>query len=283
MTRFSDRRPGFQEEIKRLKAEHPDFGPLGDLLGSLAAWLDTPNISLSPSAREWAVREGRILLELVPLEIDSQDLSKRWEKIVNSVEEQVPLPEGAAARLGSLDAGHLLDLCLVLPSDPGKAAGDLAGAVEISGDLAAFLLVQAAGPFYQAQARALSLGPEIDLWTQGFCPVCGAHPHYGRLEAESGARILECWVCGTGWSHPRLTCPYCENSQQRDLGFFCLEGDDCYRIHFCRQCDQYLKVVDCRQLGREVLLCLANIATLSHDLAAKGQGFRPGSRLDLVG
>ncbi len=114
-------------------------------------------------------------------------------------------------------------------------------------------------------------------WINGHCPICFHEPHYGLIRAEDGKKVMECWLCGIQWEFPRLQCPYCENENQDQLGFFTLSANDLCRVYFCNNCSSYHKVFDSRKTGSQLLLEIHNIASLSHDLYAEAEGFRAGS------
>lgn len=125
--------------------------------------------------------------------------------------------------------------------------------------------------------------PDTVLWDGGNCPVCGHKPHFGLLRSDDGARVLQCWLCGTGWQYPRLQCPYCENTDHEKLGYFVVDSMDGCRLHFCRECDHYLKIFDLREYqGDDAVLAIHNMATLTYDVVAHREGFTPGSELHWI-
>jgi len=152
----------------------------------------------------------------------------------------------------------------------------------LSPDVATLALWAAFSPFYAHACEKWFNSDEVSTWTKGSCPICGARPHVSKLREEDGARILECWLCGASWQFPRLQCPYCDNTDQQSLGFFYIEEDKSLRVHFCRRCGSYLKVADVRQLKRDPVLSIYNLATLHYDAAAVTEGFKAGSGLSWV-
>jgi formate dehydrogenase maturation protein FdhE len=118
------------------------------------------------------------------------------------------------------------------------------------------------------------------LWEKGNCPVCGVEPHYGLLKDKEGVRMLECWLCGFQRVFPRIKCPYCLNTEQAHLGFFTVGDSERCRVHFCKKCDSYVKIFDLRSsINEDAFLPVHNLATLSYDLFALKEGFKPGSGL----
>jgi formate dehydrogenase accessory protein FdhE len=155
---------------------------------------------------------------------------------------------------------------------------------ELEQDLATFLLFLMLSSFYARQLGPIRRGLQTDLWREGHCPLCGGKPHYGLLRRDDGAKQLECWLCETRWVHTRIKCPFCNNEEQDDLGYFTVDDRELCRISFCRRCNHYLKIIDARKLdGKgDIDLTIHNLASLSHDLLARQEGFVAGSGLEWV-
>ena len=118
------------------------------------------------------------------------------------------------------------------------------------------------------------------IWEKGNCPVCGVEPHYGLLKEKEGVRMLDCWLCGYQRVFPRIKCPYCLNTEQEHLGLFTVGDSERCRVHFCKKCDSYVKIFDLRSsINENAFLPVHNLATLSYDLFALKEGFKPGSGL----
>jgi formate dehydrogenase accessory protein FdhE len=151
-------------------------------------------------------------------------------------------------------------------------------------DLATFLFSLALSSFYRQHLKHSSEVLRTDLWEGGNCPLCGEKPHFGTLRAEDGAKQLECWLCGTDWVHSRVKCPYCNNEERDELGYFTVEDNDICRVQYCKSCCQYYKVFDARKFAADgdVFLPIHNLATLAYDLLARQEGFTPGSGMKWV-
>lgn len=160
-----------------------------------------------------------------------------------------------------------------------QAAQDRSVAV----DLSTFLGVVTLASLFKRQAGSAVSALDTSAWRRGDCPVCEARPHFGVLRPEDGAKVLECWLCGTRWQHTRLQCPFCGNRETDSLGFFTLEQDKSCRLHFCEKCSSYYKLFDLRgQAEEDVTLLVQHMATLSIDYLALKEGFIPGSGLPWV-
>ncbi len=155
---------------------------------------------------------------------------------------------------------------------------------ELEEDLATFLFSFLIYSFYRQYLQTISEVLRTDLWEGGDCPLCGAKPHYGLLRSEDGAKQLQCWTCGTQWLHTRIKCPFCDNTDMEKLGFFTVEDNEKVRVNYCQKCCQYYKIFDARKFHADgdVVLAIHNLASLTHDLLARREGFTPGSGLEWV-
>lgn len=287
MKDFSEARDQQRQEIQHLKKENPGFKALAQILERLPGLEEHMPVEfeLPPGDLEDMFRQGEVLGDLFPPRAEGADLEKRWAQVATALSgEPLSLEPGVLKKLESPGVDVIQDYFRDLPKSPEETALDLSMRTGVPVDVATLVLIFALGPFYRSWAREVDPGDDLlKLWPSGECPICGARPHFGRLEPEVGARHLECWLCGIEWEFPRLECPYCRNIDQEKLGLFSLEGAAERRVHFCRECGSYLKIIDCRSLGREPVLYLSNLATLILDLAAAREGFGAGSGLSLAG
>jgi formate dehydrogenase accessory protein FdhE len=155
---------------------------------------------------------------------------------------------------------------------------------QLKQDLATLLFCSALSCLYRRWLQPTAEAVRTDLWEKGSCPICGEKPHFGMLRHEDGAKVLECWLCGTNWLHTRIKCPFCDNENQDDLGYFTVGDQEICRVTYCLRCHSYLKIFDARRLDskRRTILAVHNLATLSHDLLARQEGFMAGSGLEWV-
>ncbi len=127
-------------------------------------------------------------------------------------------------------------------------------------------------PYMVNHAQALRGLVEQERWRRGYCPVCGGGPDFAYMEKESGARWLLCSRCDTEWLFQRLACPYCGTQDQKALAYY-TDDEGLYRLYTCDQCHHYLKAIDLRKAGAEVLLPLERLFTLALDAQAQEQGY----------
>ena len=111
----------------------------------------------------------------------------------------------------------------------------------------------------------------LELWTQGYCPVCGGRPNLALLEAKRGARRLLCSRCNSLWPYSRVGCPFCKSKEKQD---YYPSEDGVYRLYVCPDCHRYIKTVDLRELHREVYPLVERLLTVGMDLVAQEEGYR---------
>ncbi|MBE0481431.1 MAG: formate dehydrogenase accessory protein FdhE, partial [Dehalococcoidia bacterium] len=49
-----------------------------------------------------------------------------------------------------------------------------------------------------------------------------------------------------------------------------------YRLYLCEQCKSYLKAIDLRQAGENILVPLERLLTVDMDRQGQEEGYRPG-------
>jgi len=109
-------------------------------------------------------------------------------------------------------------------------------------------------------------------WRRRFCPVCGGEADFAFLEKESGARWLLCSRCDAEWLFQRLKCPYCDTTNQKSLAYF-TNDVGLYRLYVCDECHHYIKAIDLRNTGSDVLLPLEKVVTIDLDRQAQENGY----------
>ena len=110
-----------------------------------------------------------------------------------------------------------------------------------------------------------------DSWHRESCPVCGGNPSFAALTSDRGPRTLMCPRCFGEWSYNRIGCPFCNAS---DSQTYYPSDDGRYRLYVCEACHRYLKTADARERGLDLCLPVANIVTVSMDLAAREKGYK---------
>ncbi|RJQ86864.1 MAG: formate dehydrogenase accessory protein FdhE [Desulfobacteraceae bacterium] len=133
-----------------------------------------------------------------------------------------------------------------------------------------FLLQQAINPLLQTHAAYLAAHPELKNWLHGYCPICGAQPVMGLVEAQTGTKYLICSACETRWQFSRSRCVGCGAG---NVSYFIVDGDDRYRVETCAACNGYLKIIDGRRMHPEIPIAIADLTTLHLDIIARQKGY----------
>jgi transcription elongation factor Elf1 len=133
----------------------------------------------------------------------------------------------------------------------------------------------ALAPFLAAQSEALSELVAQELWRRKSCPICGGVADFAFLEKDQGARWLMCSRCTMEWLFQRIQCPYCGTQKHESLAYR-TNSQGLYRLYTCEECHGYIKAIDLRKAGSDVLLPLEGILTVDLDRQAKEANYRPG-------
>jgi len=135
----------------------------------------------------------------------------------------------------------------------------------------------ALAPFLAAQSEALSELVAQELWRRKSCPICGGVADFAFLEKDQGARWLMCSRCSMGWLFQRIQCSYCGTQKHESLAYR-TNSQGIYQLYTCEECHSYLKAIDLRKAGSEVLLPLERILTVDMDRQAGEANYKPGCR-----
>jgi len=133
----------------------------------------------------------------------------------------------------------------------------------------------ALAPFLAAHSEALSELVAHELWRRKGCPLCSGAANFAFLEKEQGARWLICSRCSMEWLFQRIQCPYCGTQKHQSLAYR-TNSQGLYRLYTCEECHRYIKAIDLRKGGAEVLLPLERILTMDLDRQAQEAKYRPG-------
>ena len=284
-------RPEWHKDLKRCTRLYEGFANAAPFFTAMYECVDTffadRTVTSAPPVNPEEAKEGLrsgISLEVdVPLDTrDVTDLLRRMSVVLAEANPDLKVPAGVLRE-------YVEELTVRSPEAIGKQdVRELCDRLVADGgweqDLATFVYTLTLSSFYRRRLQDTAGALRTGLWMEGHCPLCGEKPHYGVLRADDGAKELQCWLCGTRWVHTRIKCPYCGNEEQEDLGYFNVEGQETCRVNFCQKCHQYCKIIDGRRLkgGGRIFLDIHNLASLSYDLAARQEGFTPGSSLEWV-
>ncbi|MEW6026566.1 MAG: formate dehydrogenase accessory protein FdhE [Planctomycetota bacterium] len=137
-----------------------------------------------------------------------------------------------------------------------------------------YLIWQALKVFYRKEAEQFGALDYRQYWSKPVCPVCGGLPKISQLQKDTGKRLLVCHQCWTKWPVTRIICHYCGNTDQDKLAYFYADDNRSYRVDVCYKCKKYLKTIDEKSIGREVIPEVEDIITYHLDTLAISQGYQ---------
>jgi formate dehydrogenase maturation protein FdhE len=126
-------------------------------------------------------------------------------------------------------------------------------------------------PYLQLACEGIQPRIPPDSWHREYCPVCGGKPAFAALTSDTDPRTLFCPRCFGEWSYNRIGCPFC-NAKESQIYY--PSDDGRYRLYVCEVCHRYLKTADSRERGPDLCLPVANLVTVSMDLAAQEKGYK---------
>lgn len=285
-----DRLQGILEEVKTCHRLYPEFSGVEELVRSLyreiQAFKPTPGpgktVDFTTEEAAEALKAGTPFFGNPQL--DKGELREMARVVCSKFVEEEPSLESAMRELDSYlgkdllgseeNPWHIKDVRALI--------SEIVEKTPVKEDLATLIVTLILPALFDDRYNLENVHRlDMTAWDKGNCPVCGVMPHYGLLKDKEGIRMLDCWLCGFRWVFPRLKCPYCLNTDQQDLGFFTVGTRESCRVHFCKKCNSYVKIFDLRSsISDDAFLPVHNMATLSYDLFALKEGFKPGSGLN---
>jgi len=121
-----------------------------------------------------------------------------------------------------------------------NAIGGLSKKLQISPSNASFLMSLVVRVVLEKRAREIMETLGAFEWEKGYCPICGEFPSIALIEEEGGKRFLHCSTCGQDWRFTRISCPYCEKEDRKDMEYFYVENKTQEAAFVCDQCKKYL-------------------------------------------
>ncbi|PKN06293.1 MAG: hypothetical protein CVU72_05220 [Deltaproteobacteria bacterium HGW-Deltaproteobacteria-7] len=121
-----------------------------------------------------------------------------------------------------------------------KTADHLAKDLKISPSNVSFLMNLVSRVVLERRAKEIMLALGEFDWNKGYCPVCGEFPSIALIEEEGGKRFLHCSSCGQDWRFTRVSCPYCEKEERKDMEYFYVENKTQEAAFICDTCKKYL-------------------------------------------
>lgn len=104
------------------------------------------------------------------------------------------------------------------------------------------------------------------------CPVCGGKAvlaYVGETAATQGrGRTLLCQCCHTEWDFERIRCARCGSTDQHELHYVHIEGDEAHRIHVCDSCQGYIRTLFQDETDKPISLVVEDVVMTKLDMIA---------------
>jgi formate dehydrogenase maturation protein FdhE len=231
--------------------------------------------SLSREAINKRIDNGVPLISFNELALDRQLLAATFDEVKAVFTSHADLFSSSHERLGKLEADALLTGQVLKPWFEKQKLPAKIPIKNVDKKLLNSIIHATMRPLLTSHARKLIDFIDQERWRRSYCPICGGSPDFASLDAERGSRWLICSRCDTEWVFQRLQCPYCNTQDQNDLSYL-TDDTGQYRLYTCERCHQYLKTIDLRQTGEQVILLpVERLLTLDMDRQAIEMGYKP--------
>lgn len=268
-------------QIDRLIQKKPMYKEALSAYGDLMVFLNQiePEITHEmgdESVCEIKVKEGFPLFSREDLPVDLKAASSLYHRLLEHLcSRKRKDREGLekALTVAQADPNWIRSVIAASLSGDEAATVNMAQEVNLEPVVLKFLTHMALRPSLNTLKESYSGRIQNDRWDYGYCPLCGSSPDVAYLN-EEGKRFLHCELCGYEWYYQRLKCPFCENNEPEELGYFVSEEEEGFRVDFCKKCNRYVKTLDKRVIVSLVPLELENLVTLHLDILAHEQGFK---------
>lgn len=267
-------------EVSTLRPAYQEILPFFERLFTLqeAAAEDTSAIPMEFTPEVLAAKQegGFPLIDAPAAAIDKTAAGKLFAAVCDSAKGATNEMAGAAVVLAEALAtdpdrfDKWVDM-LLAPDDTDFNAE--AVSIGVPDSVFRFLLSSSIWPSLQKTVRGMQdILPADENWDQGMCPACGSPPALGFI-SEDNKRHLICRLCRHQWVMRRVCCPYCHNSDPKQLGYFFSESEQEYRVYICDQCHKYIKTIHVQGLTRIFYAPLEDLVTTHLDLQAEQLGY----------
>ena len=111
-------------------------------------------------------------------------------------------------------------------------------------------------------------------WHAPFCPVCGSWPAFAEVRGIERSRFYRCSRCGGEWHSQGLSCPYCANTDHRELVALVPEQPGApISIEACKRCLGYVKTFNRLQPCPPLAVMVEELSGAALDVAALEHGY----------
>lgn len=282
LARLKERIAWFREKMPGYRQLLDFYEGIREAQNEIKIAIDIPPIEIERNLKKARFQEGLPLLNKKDFHVDVLTAQKIFESILQLGEKAPPKLREEMVKINQAVLQKALDIEAVLSNYlDEKFLQDTAYQLKIYYPALSFLVrtsvessIKANASVYLRNIRQFKEPIPIDIWSKGYCPICGSAPCMALFGKDGGKRYVLCPFCGHEWRIQRLICPFCGNNDHKTLHYFFADGNEGYRVDLCDQCHQYIKTVDSRNLGYEPVLALEDLVTLHLDILASQQGFQ---------
>ncbi len=264
--------------LSKLAEIQPDLESLAATTAALLhqMYAVVPVVPVTFKAEEVAhkLEVGIPLLRGEQLALDDTLLQKQFERLGVVMETQGhPAAKQlvTAVRQGRFDVSQAAHAVLLGEASMIVMQADTQG---LDAELATTLLRLTLLPLLEQMSAAVRPLRPDGVWSEGYCPTCGAWPLLGEYRGLEQNRLLRCGLCADEWPLDRLLCFACGTRIHSDLHYLEVAGEELkQRVHTCEQCQSYIKQLSTLDRLDPPALLVADVATLHLDLIAMERGY----------
>jgi FdhE protein len=271
--------------VRQGKKEHPEYAPFLDFWEKILSVQLSFLTKIKVEEKEFPgslisqkLKEGFPLLSWKTVPVEESLFKEIFTAFCRAIRKSNPKFEAEIPKIEKWleDNGQTFSTWLNLfLREEGKSFLQKAAERGLDAEVMIFLFISSWKPFLKARSAILAprLAQNRYEWARGYCPICGSSPLWSFFK-EDGKRAAVCSVCDTVWPIPRLFCPNCNNTDQKTLHYFFVQGDEGNRIEVCDVCRHYLKTLDLGKKGGDPIPVLEDLLTTHLDLWAQKKGYK---------
>lgn len=235
-------------------------------------------VDINEEMAKLKMREGFPLVDKKELKLDIDSATALYKKLCTVVRKRSKKIDSDIRRINRAIGAKkisLEELFKKVVAEDEKYLDNIARDLKLNKELLLFLVKNSVTPVLEAYAKELKDYVNQKQWWRNYCPICGSKPIIGELREKEGKRYLLCSSCGFKWRFKRMVCPFCGNQDPQKHRYFYIEKETRgYRVDVCEKCKKYIKTIDTRQLGEEIVLFVEDLGTLHLDILAQKEGYK---------
>lgn len=235
-------------------------------------------VDINEEMAKLKMREGFPLVDKKELKLDIDSATSLYKKLCTVVRKRNKKIDSDIRRINQAIGAKkmsLEELFKKVVAEDEKYLDNIAEKFKLNKELLLFLAKNSVTPVLEAYAKELKDYVNQKQWWRSYCPICGSKPIIGELQEKEGKRFLLCSSCGFKWRFKRMVCPFCGDQDPQKHRYFYIEKESRgYRVDVCEKCKKYIKTIDTRQLGEEIVLFVEDLGTLHLDILAQKEGYK---------